>query len=299
MKHLRTVLDLEDRRRVDAIMRRAQALKRSRRERRLPPTLTGRVVALLFERESTRTRMAFEAGVKLLGGSTLVLHERDTQIVRGEPIRDVARVLGGYVDLLVTRSREHSTVDEYARHAGVPVVNGLSDRDHPCQVLTDLFTVFERREEPFALRWAYVGAVTPHLRGLVDVAALLGVSLTVATTTRDTALDEAIARARAASAKVGIATSAREAVAGAQIVVTGAVQDDVAWPEGFCIDATLLRDADADHLVLHALPARRGREISDDVLEGPRSLAFEAAANRLPVQQAVLETLLDVPQEAR
>jgi ornithine carbamoyltransferase len=299
VNHLRTALDLEDRRRIDALMRRAQALKRSRRERRLAPTLAGRVVALLFERESTRTRMSFEAGVKLLGGSTLVLHERDTQLVQGEPIRDVARVLGGYVDLLMARTREHATVEEYARHTGVPVVNGLSDRDHPCQVLTDLFTVFERREDPFGLAWAFVGEATPHMRGLITVAGIVGMSLRVSTPTVDADVDQAIARARELGGRVERCLDPRDAVNGADVVVTGPVAPNETWNPAFCLDANLLGAAHDEHFVLHALPARRGREISDDVLEGTHSLAFEAAKNRVPVQQAILEWLLDVPSEAR
>jgi ornithine carbamoyltransferase len=299
VKHLRSVLDLEDRRCVDLLLRRAQALKRSRRDRRLAPTLAGRVVALIFERESTRTRMAFEAGAKLLGASTLVLHERDTQLVKGEPIRDVARVLGGYVDLLLVRTREHATVEEYARHAGIPVVNGLSHRCHPSQVLTDLFTVFERREDPLGLTWSFIGESSPHLRGLIGIAGLVGMSLRVSTPSVDVDVDQAIARARERGARVERCIDPRDAAHHADVIVTGPVSDRNAWDPAFCIDANLLGAAHDEHFVLHALPAHRGFEISDDVLEGPHSLAFEAAKNRVPVLQAVLEWLLDVAPETR
>ena len=299
MRHLRTLFDLEDKRTVERLLLRAQAQKRGRRDRRLAPTLSGYVVATLFERESTRTRISFEAGVAMLGGSCLVLQARDTQLNQGEPFRDAARVIGGYVDALVCRAWEHATLDELARHAGVPVINGLTDLDHPCQVLADIFTVFERREDPFSLDWAWVGEAGAIANGMVAAAALTGMNLRVAIP-EGASLDEtALARAKEAGAKVTVGHDPKAAVEGAHIVSTAAWQKagglDRDQRLAFQLNRKLLKSAADDHFVLHCLPARRGEEITDEVLEGRRSLAFDQAENRLPVQQAVLEWALDVP----
>lgn len=298
MRHLRTVYDLGDGDAVRALLRRAQVLKRDRRARRLGPTLSGRVIAMLFEKESTRTRVSFEAGVALVGGSTVVMQARDTQLVAGEPLRDAARVFGGYVDALVVRTYGQSVIEEYARHAGVPVVNALTDLDHPCQVLTDLFTVFERRENPFDLVWSWVGDAEHMANGFIAAATLLGFELRVGVPEGRAPDAGYLERARAAGARVRVVHDAQEAVQGAHVVSTDA------WGEGgadkaalvpFQVNAGLLAGADEGHFVLHRLPAHRGEEITDDVLEGRHSLAFEQAANRLPVQQAILEWLLEVP----
>lgn len=295
-RHLRSVPDLGDGDLVRALMRRAQALKRDRRSRRLQPTLSGRVIAMLFERESTRTRVSFEAGVALLGGSTVVMQARDTQLVAGEPLRDAARVFGSYVDALVVRSPRQDVIEEYARHTGVPVINGLSELDHPCQVLTDLFTVYERRERPFELVWAWVGDAEHMVNGFIAAAALLGFELRVGVPEGRSPDPGYLERARQAGARVSVMHDAREAVEGAHVICTdawGAKGDEALRP--FQVNGDLLSRADDDHFVLHRLPAQRGAEITDDVLEGRHSLVFEQAGNRLPVQQAVLEWLLEVP----
>jgi ornithine carbamoyltransferase len=292
MRHLRTTLDVGDKKTLEALLLRAQELKRDRQKRRLAPTLSGRVVGMLFEKPSTRTRVSFEAGIKLLGGDTVVLQGRDIWLHADgddrELLRDTARVLGGNLDALVIRpAGAHATVDELARHAGVPVINGLSDRDHPCQVLTDLFTIFERRERPFESRVAFVGDSVPMANGWLALAALTGVEVSLA-------LPEGVVfdadLVKKAGPRARVTHDAAQAVAGADVVVTAAWSRDVA--SGFCVDDALLAKASPDALVLHPLPAHRGREITDDVLEGPRSVVFQQATNRMPVQQAVLEHLL-------
>lgn len=309
MKHLRTGFDLEDKETIERLLLRAQMLKRQRAERRLAPTLSGRVVGMLFERPSTRTRASFEAGVALLGGSTVVLQGRDTQIEtqrrQGEPLRDAARVLGGYVDALVARMTKHDDLLELARHARVPVVNGLSELDHPCQSFADLLTVFERREAPLALSWAYVGEVTGAMHGLIAMTSMLGISLRVATP-RGSSIDAGVlARAGDHAGKVEVSNDPVGAARGADVVCTdawhsldGLEGDARASRERdlapFQVNAELLSRAAAEPLVLHPLPAHRGLEITDDVLEGMRSVAFDQARNRLPAQQALLEHLLDV-----
>ena len=179
MRHLRTTSDVGDETTLEHLLVRAQELKRHRSQRRLAPTLAGRVIGMLFERVSTRTRVSFESGSALLGAHPIVLQGRDIWLggddTDGEVLRDTARVLGGAVDLLVVRpAGPHATVDEIARHAG------LSDRDHPCQVLTDLFTIFERRERPFTSRLAFVGDSVPMANGYLALAALCGIEVRLA-----------------------------------------------------------------------------------------------------------------------
>jgi ornithine carbamoyltransferase len=293
MRHLRTTSDVGDEKNLQHLLLRAQELKRHRGQRRLAPTLSGRVIGMLFERVSTRTRVSFESGAALLGAHCIVLQGRDIWLGDahdGEALRDTARVIGGAVDLLVVRpAGAHATVDELARHAGVPVVNGLSDKDHPCQVLTDLFTLFERREHPYKSRLAFVGDSVPMANGYLALAALTGLEVRLALP-EGIAVDADVLKRAQARAKVMVTTSATEAVAGADAVATAAWSGPVA--AGFRLDDALLAQASDDVVVLHPLPARRGHEITDDVLEGPRSVAFQQAQNRLPVQQAIVEALL-------
>lgn len=306
MPHLRTVFDLVDRVTLDRLLLRAQVLKRQRAERRLAPTLSGRVVGMVFDKPSTRTRASFEAGIALLGGSSVVFHGRDMQrATEGEPLRDAARVLGSYVDALVVRPLTHAHVEELAKHAHVPVVNGLSDLDHPCQVITDLFTVYERKERPFDVKWAYVGEAQGTANGLVALAALTGLELALAMPEGQGPDPGFLARARSAGARVKVLHDPRAAVEGAGVISTdawasltaldGEARDSRARAlMPFQVNDALLAAATDDHTVLHPLPARRGFEITDDVLEGMRSVAFQQAGNRLPVQQALLEWLLGV-----
>lgn len=294
MRHLRTTSDVGDETALEHLLLRAQELKRHRSQRRLAPTLAGRVIGMLFERVSTRTRVSFESGSALLGAHCVVLQGRDIwlgdDVDSGEVLRDTARVLGGAVDLLVVRpAGAHATVEEMARHAGVPVINGLSDKDHPCQVLTDLFTVFERRERPYASKLAFVGDSVPMANGYLSLAALCGIEVRLALPAGVVVDAELLKRAQARTT-VLVTSSPAEAVAGADVVATAAWSRNVV--DGFRLDDALLAKADDDAIVLHPLPAHRGREITDDVLEGSRSVAFQQAQNRLPVQQAILEALL-------
>jgi len=297
MRHLRTTLDIGDDSAVDALLQRAQELKRHRAQRRLAPTLAGRVIGMLFERPSTRTRVSFQAGSALLGAHCIVLEGRDIWLQQpgeegdGEVLRDTARVIGGAVDLLVMRpAAGHAPIEELARHAGVPVINGLSERDHPCQVLTDLFTIYERRERPYESVLAFVGDSVAMANGYLALAALTGMSVRIALP-EGTAVDVELKKRAEAKAKVLVTHAAAEAVSGADVVSTAAWSGPVA--KGFCIDDALLARAADDAIVLHALPAHRGHEVTDDVLEGPRSVAFQQANNRLPVQQALMELLLN------
>ncbi len=338
MRHLRSTLDVGDKKALEAIFLRAQELKRQRRgavdgravgRGSMAPTLAGRVIGMLFEKPSTRTRVSFESGIKLLGGATVVLQGRDiwlgareagiTTDARGslardatmeltldslsgngggEVLRDTARVLGGSLDALIVRPHgPHATIEELARHAGVPVVNGMSDLDHPCQVLTDLFTIYERRERPFESKLAFVGDSIAMANGYLALSILTGLDLRLCLPEsrpgfhgQTPGVDADLLKRALTKANVLLTRSPIEAVAGADVVATAAWSRLV--PAGFCVDDALLAHASPDVTVLHPLPAHRGQEITDDVLEGTRSVAFQQAQNRLPVQQALLEALL-------
>jgi ornithine carbamoyltransferase len=302
VRHLRSTLDVSDKKTLESLLLRAQELKRHRAARRLAPSLGGRVIGMLFEKPSTRTRVSFEAGAKLLGGSTIVLQGRDLWLGApsssstaadsggGEILRDTARVLGSSLDLLVVRPHgPHATIEELARHANIPVVNGMSDADHPCQVLTDLFTIYERRERPYESKVAFVGDSVAIAQGYLALAILTGLEVRLALPAGGDVDADLLKRAQA-KANVSVHRVAAVAVAGADVVSTAAWSRPVA--PGFCVDDALLQQASPDATVLHSLPAHRGQEITDDVLEGTRSVCFQQAQNRLPVQQALMEHLL-------
>jgi ornithine carbamoyltransferase len=297
MRHLRTVLDLVDDNTLQALLVRANQLRHAPRQSSSP--VAGKTVAMLFERPSTRTRVSFEAGINGLGGHAIILHGRDTQLGAeaegGEPLRDVARVLGGYVQALVVRpSSAHAVVEEVARHAGVPVINGQSDFDHPCQVLTDVFTVAQRREKPFVQPWAFVGDAVSMAHGYMAAATLAGFPLRLAMPEPQRLDAGLLARCKARGARIDVVDDPRRAVEDADVVATAQAtrprQPSVQLR--FQVNDALLSQARPGAIVLHPLPARRGHEITDEVLEGNQSAAFAQAHNRVAVQQAILELLL-------
>lgn len=308
-RHLRTTADFQSKALIEALCLRAQTLKTNRAEHRLAPTLSGRAVGLLFEKHSTRTRLSFEAGVALLGGAPLVIAKRDTQLDRGEPLRDTARVMAGYLDAIVARVNSHLTIESLAEHSSVPVINGLCDLDHPCQALSDYFTVFERREDPSALKWAYVGDGNNMAHCYLRLASLCGFELRVASPEAYAPdadiVKEAQDRAKETGATLKLTTSVEEAVEGADVVLTDVwtsmgqeIENDARMEafQGYQLNREVLANAASDHLVMHCLPAHRGEEITADVLEGEHSVVFEQAGNRLPAQQAILEWLMEIPQ---
>lgn len=284
------------------LLLRAARLKSIRKLRAHRTTLQGRCVALVFEKPSTRTRVSFEAGVSTLGGSTVVLQTRDTQLVEGEPPRDAARVLGRYVDALVVRTPEHTMLDELAAHAGVPVINGMTNRSHPCQVLGDVFSVMERRPDWAGLKYAYVGQGGAMTHSWLEAAAVLNLELAVSTPKDQGPDKDHLERAKALEPRISLTDDPAAAVKHADVVITDA-WTGVDGPDGaarkaalmpYQVNRTLLAHAQTDALLLHRLPAHRGQEISEDVLEGLHSMVFDEAENRYYVQQAILETLLDV-----
>ena len=270
---------------------------------RLQTTLAGKSVALVFEKASTRTRVSFEVGVFELGGHAVVITSQGSQIARGEPIEDTARVLSGYCQAIVLRTYGQERVAQLARHATVPVINGLSDQHHPCQVATDLFTVREKFGRIAGLRYAWIGDGNNMAASWIEAAGMFGLDLQLACPEGFAPDPQIVTAARDAQGRLGkgsiaLTTDPRAAAAGAQVISTDVwasmgQEDDAARRRaafsGFCVDSALVQRGAPDAIVLHCLPAHRGEEITGDVLDGPRSLAWVQAENRLHVGKAILE----------
>lgn len=300
MNNLISILDLSvtD---LERLMADAARLKAERIEGCCHPLLAGKSLAMIFEKPSTRTRVSFEVGMYELGGHALHLNHEEMQLRRGEAVSDTARVLSRYVSAVMIRARRHETIEEFAAHATVPVINGLSDREHPCQLLADIFTIRERFGRTDGLVAAWVGDGNNVCNSLMLAAGLTGMEVRVATPAQYAPDPAIVARGRAGGGTIALTSSPREAMTGADVIFTdtwvsmGAESEEQARRQafdGFRIDPNLVGLAAEDAIVLHCLPAHRGDEITDDVLDGPRSAVWDEAENRLHVQKAVLVSLL-------
>lgn len=289
-----------------AVIARAATLKEERRRGVRHTALAGKTVALVFEKASTRTRVSFEVGVFELGGHAVVLSSAGSQIARGEPIEDTARVLSGYCHAIMIRTFGQERVEALARHAWVPVVNGLSDQHHPCQVASDLLTVQEHFGAVTGLRYAWVGDGNNMAASWIEAAGIFGFDLALACPDGFTPDPAIVAAAHAAQQAQGrgsitLTTKPEEAVAGAHVVSTDVWasmgQEEEAERRrlafaGYCVDEALMAKADPSARALHCLPAHRGEEISAGVIDHPDSLIWAQAENRLHMQKAILERLV-------
>ncbi|MBI5017223.1 MAG: ornithine carbamoyltransferase [Deltaproteobacteria bacterium] len=263
--------------------------------------LEGKTLAMLFEKSSTRTRVSFEVGMFELGGHALFLSPRDTQIGRGEPVQDTARVLSRYVSAVMVRTFGQDTLEELARWSSVPVINGLTDLLHPCQVMADLQTVLEHRPGAEGLKVAWVGDGNNMAHSWIEAAQVLGFALRLACPEGYRPAEEILGPARAAGADVEVVSDPREAAAGAHVVTTdvwasmgqeGEKEARERAFAGYCVDRRVMAEAAPEAIFLHCLPAHRGEEVSEEVFEGPQSAVWDEAENRLHVQKAILVTLL-------
>jgi ornithine carbamoyltransferase len=268
----------------------------------------GETLALLFEKPSTRTRVSFAAAAWRLGLLPLELRPEELQLGRGEPIEDTARILSGYVSAIVVRTFAQQRVETLAQAADVPVINALTDAHHPCQALADLLTLQERFGGLSGLKLAYVGDGNNVAHSLLEAGALSGVAVSIASPDGYEPHPDVVAWARAAGGDVEVVHDPLDAVQGAHAVYTDvwvSMGDDAgrevrtADLAPYRVDASLVARARPDAVVLHCLPAHRGEEVSADVLDGPRSVVWQQAANRLPTEQALLWTLLAGPVEER
>jgi len=286
---LLSVLDLAD----DLKQRQA-----SREEHHLLP---GRTLAMIFQKPSTRTRVSFEVGMTQLGGHALYLAAGDLQLGRGETLRDTAVVLSRYVDGIMIRTFAQDDVEELARHATIPVINGLTDSSHPCQALADVMTIRERLGRLEGVRVAYLGDGNNVCASLMVACAKLGAAFVAATPEGYEPANEAVEIARKAGGQVDLTNDPREAAEGADVlytdVWTSMGQDEERERRlrdlaGFGIDESLVQLANDDAIVLHCLPAHYGEEITEDVLYGPQSAVWDEAENRLHAQKALLALVI-------
>lgn len=258
--------------------------------------LDGHALAMIFQKNSTRTRVSFEIGMRQLGGVPIVLDAASTQLGRGETVEDTARVLSRMVDAVMIRANSHQDVIDFALASDVPVINGLTDLSHPCQIIADIMTIEERAGDIAGKTIAWLGDGNNVCTSFIHAAEKLDFKLRIATPPDYVARGQEVAAAKAAGADVEVGTDARKAVAGADVVVTdtwvsmGDTDKDArmaAFPP-FAVDEQLMQQAAKDALFLHCLPAHRGEEVTDAVMDGPQSAVWDEAENRIHAQKAVL-----------
>jgi ornithine carbamoyltransferase len=267
--------------------------------------LAGKILGMIFEKSSTRTRVSFEAGMLQLGGQAIVMNSKDLQIGRGEPISDTAKVLSHYLDAIMIRTFSHSIIEELAEHASIPVINGLTDLYHPCQALADLQTIYEQKGTLAGLKLAYIGDGNNMAHSLMIACAKMGMDISVASP-----------KGYEPNAEVTAAVNQFAAESGAKVVITtdpvAAITDaDVVYSDvwtsmgqekeneirlkaftGFQVNDALVQNAKSDYIFLHCLPAHREEEVTASVIDGPNSVVFEQAGNRLHAQKALLLEIL-------
>jgi ornithine carbamoyltransferase len=297
VRHFLSLLDLSSEE-LRAVIARSIELKASHRAGKRTDSLRNRVLAMIFEKSSTRTRVSFDAGMHQLGGHAMFLSPRDLQLGRGEPIEDSARVISSMVDGIMIRTFGHDRIETFAAHSSVPVINGLTDHVHPCQLLADLQTWFERRGEIRGATVAWIGDGNNMCNSYINAARRLDFALNIAS---PVGYEPAPAMLQSAADRVRLSNDPIEAVRGADLVVTdvwasmGQEEERAVRLEaftGFQVNAELMSRARPDALFMHCLPAHRGEEVTAEVLDGPQSVVWDEAENRLHAQKALLEFLL-------
>jgi ornithine carbamoyltransferase len=295
-----SILDIDEEE-LEQLLNEAHELKRQTKSGTKHLLLAGQTLAMIFEKSSTRTHISFEVGMNQLGGHALFLNAGDMQIRRGEEIRDTARAASRYVSGLMIRAYKHSTIEEYAKYASIPVINGLSDLEHPCQLLADIMTIQEHFGSTKDIRVAWVGDGNNVCNSLILATVLTGLKVTVATPKGYEPAADIVRNARALGGDVTLIREPERAVKDAEVIVTDtwiSMGDEAEKEERmrvfrkYTVDAPLMRHASPDARVLHCLPAHRGEEITDEVMEGGQSLVWDEAENRLHAQKALLVRLL-------
>jgi ornithine carbamoyltransferase len=285
---------------LDSLLRRALQLKGGKDADRCP--LIGKSIGLIFEKASTRTRVSFETGIYQLGAQPIYMNSQEIQLGRGETIPDSARTLSRYLSAIAIRTYGHARVEEFARHSAVPVINALTDRHHPCQALADLLTILEKKGRLRGVRAAYIGDGNNVANSLIEACARTGIDLSVACPEGYEPDAEVLERAREGSkSEIVILREPREAAGRADVIYTDVwvsmgreaeAEDRRRKFARYQVNASLLSCAKPDAMVMHCLPAHRGEEITDEVIDGPLSVVFDQAENRLHAQKALLEFLL-------
>ena len=296
-KHFLSLLDLSQSDFI-SIIKRASELKKMQHEGLPHELLKNKTLGMIFEKSSTRTRVSFEAGMTQMGGSAIFLSSNDTQLGRGEPIEDTARVLSRMVDCIMVRTFEHEKIELMAKHSSVPVINALTDDYHPCQLLADMQTYYEHRGDITGKTVSWIGDGNNMCNSFINAARILDFELLIACPKGYEPMTELVS---ANKDRVSIVRTPAEAVAGSSLVATdvwasmGQEQEQakrVADFANFEVTADLMSKANSDALFLHCLPAHRGEEVSAEVIDSPDSVVWDEAENRLHAQKALLEFLL-------
>ncbi len=290
---------------IEDILTLSAELKEKQKNRQIDCPLIGRTLGMFFEKPSTRTRVSFEVGIYQLGGQAIVLPVSDLQIGRGETIADTASVLSRYIDAIVIRTFEHKIVEEWAEHASIPVINGLTDMHHPCQALADVFTIKEKKGRLKGLKMTYIGDGNNVAHSLIEICVKTGIDISLACPKGyepdKKIVKSAIEDAKKNGSRIEILSDPQKAAKDADALYTDVWASMGQEKEhkkrlkifkDYQLNKKLLKSAKPDALVMHCLPAHRGEEITEEVLEGPNSVIFDQAENRLHTQKAVMVRLM-------
>ncbi|MGG1419170.1 ornithine carbamoyltransferase [Bacillus subtilis] len=299
-KDLLTLKDLSEQD-INALLAEAGELKQNK----IQPIFHGKTLAMIFEKSSTRTRVSFEAGMAQLGGNALFLSQKDLQLGRGETVADTAKVLSGYVDAIMIRTFEHEKVEELAKEADIPVINGLTDKYHPCQALADLLTIKEIKGKLKGVNVAYIGDGNNVAHSLMIGCAKMGCDISIASPKGYEVLDEAAEAAKTYALQSGSSITLTddpiEAVKDADVIYSDVFtsmgqeaeeQERLAVFAPYQVNGALVSHAKPDYTFLHCLPAHREEEVTAEIIDGPNSAVFQQAENRLHVQKALLKAIL-------
>ncbi len=290
-----------DKQEIDELLSLALHLKKEHKEGATHLSLKGKTLGMLFEKPSTRTRVSFEVGMLQMGGHALYMGWRDTQLSREESVEDTARVLSRYLDGIVVRTFAQETIELFASNATIPVINGLTDLEHPCQILSDLMTIVEKKGGYENLTIVYVGDGNNIANSWINASLTLGFNLRLACPRGYEPDGALVEKARSAPLQIQFCDDPAEAVREADIINTDTWvsmgQEDqrrekIEAFKNYQVNSTLLKLAKKDVLVMHCLPAHRGEEITDEVADGEQAIIFDQAENRLHMQKAILETFL-------
>lgn len=287
---------------LDALIALAMELKAKQKQGIEHHLLKGKTLAMVFDKSSTRTRISFEVGIYQLGGHGLFISNRDSQMGRGEPIKDSARVMSRYCDGVMIRTFGQEIVEEFARYSSVPLINGLTDLYHPCQIMADMQTVVEHKGGYAGLKFAWIGDGNNMANTWIEAAVIFGFDLALACPKGYEPDAKVMEWAEAkAPGRIFLTTDPKEAVKGADVLNTdvwASMGQESEQKErekafvGYCLDDALMALAKPDAIVMHCLPAHRGEEISDSVIEGKNSVVWDEAENRLHIQKAIMATLM-------
>ncbi|MCX8034056.1 MAG: ornithine carbamoyltransferase [Thermodesulfovibrio sp.] len=281
------------------LIKRAIELKSGKDYLKCP--LIGKSIGMIFEKPSTRTRISFEVAIYQLGGHPVYLSPKDLQLSRGETIKDTAQVLSRYLNAVVIRTFSHNTIEEFAKWSDVPVINALTDLHHPCQAMADIMTILEKKGKIEGIKIAYIGDGNNVANSLIEASALAGLKINIATPHGFEPLEESVEKAKDLT-EINLLNEPLEAVLDADVIYTDVWlsmgEERNAYKKekfkNFQVNSDLIRHAKADAIVMHCLPAHRGEEITDEVLDGTQSVVLDQAENRLHTEKAILEFLLSL-----